>query len=130
MGNKGELVVHGLSESDVAIFTTAGEAGGLEVLVMSGPSEMRQKVRPPHPVAAVLGIGGRGGVDTGAISLLRFVRRELPVIVVADEDSLELERSAREAGIFYYFVSPLDPKEVKAVVQDVLRQRRSSGGNP
>ena len=129
MGSRGELVVYGLSQSDVAIFTAAGEAGGLEVLVMSGPSEMKQKVRAPHPIAAVLGIGGRGGVDSGAISFVHSVRRELPVIVVSDEDSLELERSAREAGIFYYFVSPLDPDEVKAVVKDVLRQRRSSGAN-
>jgi hypothetical protein len=46
------------------------------------------------------------------------------VLVVADEDSLELERCVRQQGIFYYFVHPLQSPEVEAVLKNLLRRAR------
>lgn len=56
------------------------------------------------------------------IPMIRAVGKELPVIVVGEEDSLDLERRARQHTVFYYLVHPLDLKEVKAVLDDVLRR--------
>ena len=45
----------------------------------------------------------------------------MPVIIVAEEDSLELERRARGKSIFYYLVHPIDPSEVEALLKNVMR---------
>ena len=56
--------------------------------------------------------------------MIRVVRRELPVILIAEDASLELERRAREHKIFYYLVHPIERSEVEAVVEDLLRSRK------
>jgi DNA-binding response OmpR family regulator len=55
------------------------------------------------------------------IPMIRAVGKDPPVIVVAEEDSLDLERRARQHPVFYYLVHPLEQNEVKAVLDDVLR---------
>jgi len=71
------------------------------------------------PVAVVLGV--HVGSDLESIEMVHVVDRTLPVIAVADEDSIELERRAREARIFYYLVEPVQKEEFAAVIDDVFR---------
>jgi DNA-binding response OmpR family regulator len=102
-------------------------------LVLKGTAEVARRAASGCPLALVLGIGRRSRTRLDVIPVFRAVRSELPVIVIADEDSLELERRARQAGIFYYLVHPLDSREVKAVLEDLLRHagsRRHHGGVP
>lgn len=94
--------------------------------IVKRPVEMAQQAVARRPVAVVLGIGKRMRASLEVIPVIRAVWSGVPVIVIADEDSLELERRARQAGIFYYFVHPLDRSEVEAVLKDVVR---CSGGS-
>ena len=47
----------------------------------------------------------------------------LPVIVLANDGSLETERRARQRKIFYYLLRPVDGAEIKAVLRDATEAR-------
>lgn len=96
--------------------------------VVKRPAEMARRAVAHHPAAVVLGLSSRTKSRLELIRVIRAVWSDLPVIVIGNEDSLELERSARQAGIFYYFVHPLDEVEVEAVMNDAMRHSRASRG--
>ena len=77
-----------------------------------------------RPLALVLGVGHDTLAHLDMIPLIRAVRRELPVILIAEDASLELERRARQHKIFYYLVHPIQRSEVRAVLEDLLRARK------
>lgn len=73
-----------------------------------------------RPVAVFIGLGKPSLTNLDVISVIRAVGSDLPVIVIAEEDSLELERHARRKNLFYYLVHPIVPTEVAAVLEAVL----------
>lgn len=78
-----------------------------------------------HPVSAViLGVSEADQAPLDTIAVLRASRSELPVIVIAADDSLELERRARQEGVFYYLLHPVPKREVEAVLKDLARYPR------
>jgi len=126
MASRGEVLVYGCWPDDVAVLGRACGSGGASVNVVKRATDMAHRAVAHRPVAVVLGIGRRTKARLEMIPVIRAVWSELPIIVVGNEDSLELERRARQAGIFYYFVHPLEKPEVEAVLKDVLRHSRSS----
>ena len=57
-----------------------------------------------------------------AIPILRKIDPALPVIAIACNDSLELEKKARVAGIFYYLIKPLEANEVRMSVNNAIKK--------
>lgn len=55
------------------------------------------------------------------VSACRRVAASTPVVVVADNPSVELARSIRESGVFYLALHPLGVDELRTVVDDALR---------
>jgi DNA-binding NtrC family response regulator len=53
-----------------------------------------------------------------SIPLMNSLFPHLPIVVVADSDSIETERLARRGKIFYYLLKPIDAAELKAVLLD------------
>ncbi len=74
-----------------------------------------------RPLAVFLGL--RAGTLDGleVIPVIRAVRAEVPVVIVAEEDSLELERKARQQSIFYYLVHPVDRSEATTLLRSLMR---------
>lgn len=122
-----EVLVCGCRRADVEILRMVCGRGGPRVHVVAKTVEIVQCIAARLPVALFLGIGQRDRGRLRLISVIRTVWGELPVLVVADEDSLELERRVREQGIFYYFVHPLQSPEVEAVLKNVLHRVRGTG---
>jgi DNA-binding NtrC family response regulator len=120
-----ELIVFGCREDDLAVLGQAIGGRGPAVRVERSAAEFAQQAVSRRPLAIVLGVGMRSIAHLDVIPLIHTVRKSLPVIVIAEEDSLELERSAREKNIFYYLVHPIERAEVQAVLKDV--QRLSTG---
>jgi DNA-binding response OmpR family regulator len=56
------------------------------------------------------------------IRVMREISPKLPLVVVSDPESLEIERELRSLGIFYLLTMPLSPKELKDVVQCALNK--------
>ena len=67
------------------------------------------------------------GDDEGLelIPAVHEVDQKMPVVVVGETESLELEREARIRKVFYYLVQPVEPDELKAVVGRALGTRSS-----
>jgi len=117
--------VLGCLEDDLATLRRAsGQSGPSFVVVAKGAELVRYLMT--HPVQAViLGVSEEDTAALEAISVVRASRSELPVIVIARDDSLELERRARQEGVFYYLIHPVARREVEAVLEDVDRYPRN-----
>ncbi len=121
MALRPEMLVFGCREDDLAVLRSASGPNGPILLAVDTPAELAEYSIRRRPVAVILGVTTRRLDHLDLIPLLRAARDDLPVIVIAEQDSLELERSARQKSIFYYLVHPVDRFEVEAVLKDVLR---------
>ena len=119
-----EVLVFGCRDDDCAVLLHALGPEGPLLRTTATATEFAQRAISRPPLALVLGVGMPMIAHLDMIALIRAVRSSLPVIVIADDDSLELERRVREKNIFYYLVSPIDKTEVKAVLRDVARFKR------
>jgi DNA-binding NtrC family response regulator len=64
-------------------------------------------------------------MGTEAISIIKTLRRDLPIIVTTDENNPELESSIRQKGIFYYHVKSFGMDELMlAIVNAMARSSR------
>jgi DNA-binding NtrC family response regulator len=119
-----EMLVFGCSADDVKLLTNAVEHLEPALRVLDDPGEFARHAVSQRPLAVVLGVGRDTLAHLDMIPLIRAVRRELPVILIAEDASLELERRARQHKIFYYLVHPIERSEVNAVLNDLLRSRK------
>lgn len=120
--SSGELLVCGCQRDDVEVLQQAVGRAGPKVRSIEKPTEMAREAVKRLPLAVFLGLRKRDRARLQIIPVLRAAWKDLPVVVIADEGSLDLERRARQAGIFYYFVHPLRRTEVQAVLKDLLRR--------
>lgn len=116
-----EVIVFGCREDDLAVLRGTCSPDGPVVRTVESAAELARSAIAGHPVAVILGVARRTLGDLEVIPLIRTVRSGLPVIVVGEEDSLDLERRARQKNIFYYLVHPIEASEAQAVLADVLR---------
>ena len=124
MVTRTEVLVFGCRDDDIAVLTKALGSGGPALRAVDTPGEFAQYAVSRRPLALVLGVGVRSIAHLDLVSVIRAVQSELPVIVVAEEDSLEVERSVRQENIFYYLVHPIEGSEVRAVLKDLLRSKK------
>jgi DNA-binding response OmpR family regulator len=75
-----------------------------------------------------LRLPGLGGLD--AISVIKRVDAQLPIIVMTGHASYEAEQAARAAGIFYYLVKPFSLRELTDAVKAAVRFRESGRTRP
>jgi DNA-binding NtrC family response regulator len=121
MAQRAEMLVFGCREDDLAVLRSASGPDGPALLTVDSPAMLAEHAIRRRPVAVILGVATRTLDHLDLIPVLRATRDNLPVIVIAEDDSLDLERSARQQSIFYYLVHPIDRSEVEAVLKDALR---------
>jgi len=56
------------------------------------------------------------------LSIVKNMLPQLPVIMITGDTSLELERTVRSYGVFYYLMKPHGKKELAEVVELALRK--------
>jgi DNA-binding response OmpR family regulator len=120
---RAEVLVCGCREDDLAVLRTAAGPDGPLLHAVDSPVKVAHEAMADRPAAIVLGVGPDTLANLDVIPVIRAIRSDLPVIVVAADDSLELERTARQRGIFYYLVHPVEKSEARAVLRNVLRSR-------
>jgi DNA-binding NtrC family response regulator len=125
MSSRAQVLVFCCQEEDIEALRRAAGPQGPALLIAESPVAVTHHVVAGHPLAVFLGVGNSTLEHLDLIPVIHAARRELPVIVIAEEDSLELERKARQKSIFYYLVHPVDPQEIEAVLKDVLRHVKS-----
>ncbi len=125
METRREVLALGCHEDDLVLMTETFSRSDLTVRVIDDPGEFARQAVSQRPLAIVLGVRSNTITLLELISVIRAVRHELPVLVIAEDDSLEVERSARQKEIFYYLVHPVERLELEAVLQDLLRYSKS-----
>lgn len=55
-----------------------------------------------------------------AISIIKSLRRDLPIIVTTEENNPELESSIRQKGIFYYHVKSFGMDELMLAIANAM----------
>jgi len=106
---------------DIAVLNAASGPHGPVFRVVDSLVEVAHLSATRWPVAVFLGVGNRTLAHLDVIRTIRAARSDLPVIVIGEDDSLGLQRRARQETIFYYLIHPIDQVEVEAVVKDALR---------
>ncbi len=74
---------------------------------------------------ALISIRHKGGSEEAEAMLepLRMMREldsEMPLVVICDQESLEMERKLRAVGIFYLLTKPFSSEELRAVVESAI----------
>ena len=94
-----------------------------QIEVTESASELIQKLLRKKFEVLVLGTNIKNMDGLEVIPIAKQIDKNLPIIVVADCGSLETERKARMQNIFYYFVKPVNPDEMKAVLREAMGKR-------
>jgi two-component system nitrogen regulation response regulator GlnG len=63
---------------------------------------------------------GMDGIE--ALPIINKIDGRLPIVTITDDESLETQRSARRERIFYYFIKPIDSKEIIEVVRAAIHK--------
>jgi len=111
---------HPLSQYLVDLLSEEGH----RVEVTQRGSEAIQKILSKKFKAVILGMDIEGMSGVEVISIINKIDKNLPIITIATDDSLEAERRVRGEKIFYYFIKPINGKEMRAVVRDAIRKKR------
>jgi DNA-binding NtrC family response regulator len=125
MKTRADMLICGCRDDDVAVLRETLGRDGPRLQVVDNPMKLAQRALARCPLGVVLGVGERTRAHLDIIPLIRSVRSSLPIIVIAENDSIHLERRARQMGIFYYLVHPIEKSETEAVFADLTR---SAGG--
>ena len=56
------------------------------------------------------------------IPIVKKINRRIPIIVMSSDDSIDLARKVRQAGIFFYAMKPLNIEEIKLAVRDAFKK--------
>jgi DNA-binding NtrC family response regulator len=126
MSSRPEVIVFDCRDDDVATLRQASTSSGPLLHAVDSAVAVAHHVVAHRTAAVFIGVGRRSLKNLEIIPVIHAACEGLPVIVIADEDSLDLERRARSRSLFYYFVRPINPREVAAVLKDVLRHERGA----
>ncbi|UCE05118.1 MAG: response regulator [bacterium] len=85
-----------------------------------------QHINPGDYHVLLIGLSHEFGSDKldglRAIPIVRKIDPSLPIIAIAHDESLETERKARLAGIFYYLLQPLEINEVRMSIMNAVQK--------
>jgi len=70
--------------------------------------------------ACVIFVGRDADREVDYIPCLNRVNPKLPIIVISEHDSVELQRKVRRHKVFYYLLLPLDGEEILAVLRSAV----------
>jgi len=91
---------------------------GYQIDLAARPFQAMEKLMSTNFKAAILMLQTEDRSWIEFIPVFNGLLPHLPIIIVADTDSLETERLARRGKIFYYLLKPVDMVEIKAVLRD------------
>ncbi len=93
---------------------------GYDVVFVQGlQGALKELASSPFRVL-LLGVQGEIQQVKDFILRVKALHKELALITMVDDDSIETQRMIRKEKVFYHLVKPFDEEEIKAVVQDAV----------
>jgi len=86
----------------------------------SGPSAICEALSGTL-AACIIFVSRNAEREVDYIPCLNRVDPKLPIIVISEHDSVELQRKVRRHRVFYYLLLPLDRDEIRAVLRNAVR---------
>lgn len=71
--------------------------------------------------ACIIFVGRNAEREVDYIPCINRVDPKLPIIVISEHDSVELQRRIRRHRVYYYLLLPLDREEIRAVLRSAVR---------
>ncbi len=104
-------------DSKTKPLSTFFQGMGYKVETAKVMSEMIQKIRKRKIPVILIGDEMEGVKAFDIVPLLKNINSKIQVIVISSEESLNLARRLRVAGIFYQAMKPVDYGEIKSAVE-------------
>ena len=101
---------------------------GYDLVVCEDGERLLEAVMARRPETVVYVFKQDCDEDLGVLHLLRRLVPTVPLIVLANEGSLRLQRLVQELRPIYYAVAPVEPSEIRSAVQSALSRRSSTAG--
>ena len=80
--------------------------------------------------ACIIVVSRNGDREVDYIPCLNRVDPKLPIIVISEHDSVELQRRIRRHRVYYYLLMPINREEIRAVLRSAApltpRRRKRS----
>jgi len=112
---------------DDPAFALLKEEGVQVVACNDGQNLVEQVVQHP-PGVVVYAFRTESAQDLGVLHLLRRVAPDLPLVLLATEGSLEVQRMVQNLRPIYYAVTPVEPSELRDAVRAALARQARLGG--
>jgi DNA-binding NtrC family response regulator len=64
--------------------------------------------------------------DWAGVAAVRRADTQVPIVTVTSSDSLEGQRMIRREGVFFHFVKPLAPDDMRVVIDSAARVRQAA----
>lgn len=98
---------------------------GYQIDFAFDPFQAMEKLMTTNFKAAILMLQTDDRSWIESIPVFNNLLPHLPIIIVAESDSLETERLARRGRVFYYLLKPVDLRELTAVLRDASEKARA-----
>jgi DNA-binding NtrC family response regulator len=97
--------------------TTLFRSAGYRIETTRAISEMIRKIRKGNIHVILIDDEIEGVKTCDIVPLLKNINAKIQIIVISSEESIELAKRLRGAGIFYQAMKPVDLVEVKSAVE-------------
>ncbi len=101
---------------------------GYDLVACEDGEQLLEAVMARRPETVVYVFKQDCDEDLGVLHLLRRLAPTVPLIVLANEGSLRLQRLVQELRPIYYAVAPIEPSEIRSAVHSALNRRSSAAG--
>ncbi len=93
---------------------------GYEVKIVGNIKDVLITIQGEKIHALVMDVCLPESMGIEAISIIKSLRRDLPIIVTTDENNPKLESSIRQKGIFYYHVKSFGIDELMLAIANAM----------
>ena len=109
---------------DTSVLESTLTEAGHEVVVSTDRFLAIENLLSQEFGAVILCLGASGAMRE-LVPLICRLDRRVPVLTVAEEDSVETQREIRRSRVFYHLTQPVDADELRQAIREALARREA-----
>jgi DNA-binding NtrC family response regulator len=124
-----KILIYDSGSEIYSMFLKSAVENNIELVIIEEFRELLSKFSPKKNLAIIINTGKEhtaGEISTKElVHIIKMLDPDLPIIVAAEKESLEVEKEIRLAGIFYYMVKPFNQDEILSILHELLTKSKS-----